>query len=107
MEIKINNEIINFHRIIDYELICIRCKNPQVYHMLQERTQYGIGRDNRVRGSWGPWSSWRECSRSCGTGVQSQARECVPARYEIFRFKARNIQFKSNDATVNPAHVHD
>ncbi|XP_063981797.1 ADAMTS-like protein 4 [Diachasmimorpha longicaudata] len=48
----------------------------QVYHMLQERSQYGIGRDNRVRGSWGPWSSWSECSRPCGTGVQSQARQC-------------------------------
>ncbi|XP_043279992.1 ADAMTS-like protein 4 isoform X2 [Venturia canescens] len=52
----------------------------EVYHMLQERTQYGIGSDNRVKGSWGPWSSWSECSRSCGTGIQSQARECVPAR---------------------------
>ncbi|XP_034949206.1 thrombospondin type-1 domain-containing protein 4 [Chelonus insularis] len=49
----------------------------EVYHMLQERSQYGFGRDNRVRGSWGSWSSWSECSRSCGTGVQSQARQCV------------------------------
>ncbi|XP_020283783.1 thrombospondin type-1 domain-containing protein 4 [Pseudomyrmex gracilis] len=52
----------------------------EVYHMLQERTQLGIGRDNRVRGSWGAWSSWSECSRSCGTGIQSQSRECVPLR---------------------------
>lgn len=53
----------------------------QVYHMLQERTQFGMGRDNRVRGTWGMWSSWNECSRSCGTGVQSQSRECIPLRW--------------------------
>lgn len=50
----------------------------EVYHMLQERTQFGFGRDNRVRGTWGPWNSWSECSRTCGTGIQSQSRECVP-----------------------------
>jgi len=48
--------------------------------MLQERTQFGINHDNRIRGSWGTWSSWSECSRSCGTGIQSQFRECVPLR---------------------------
>ncbi|KZC12893.1 Thrombospondin type-1 domain-containing protein 4, partial [Dufourea novaeangliae] len=50
----------------------------QVYHMLREKTQFGLGRDNRIRGTWGPWSPWSECSRSCGTGIQSQSRECVP-----------------------------
>lgn len=48
--------------------------------MLQERTQFGFNRDNQARGSWGSWSPWSECSRSCGTGIQSQARECVPFR---------------------------
>nr|XP_034172736.1 thrombospondin type-1 domain-containing protein 4-like isoform X1 [Osmia lignaria]XP_034172738.1 thrombospondin type-1 domain-containing protein 4-like isoform X1 [Osmia lignaria]XP_034172739.1 thrombospondin type-1 domain-containing protein 4-like isoform X1 [Osmia lignaria]XP_034172740.1 thrombospondin type-1 domain-containing protein 4-like isoform X1 [Osmia lignaria] len=50
----------------------------EVYHMLREKTQFGLNRDNRIRGSWGPWSSWSECSRTCGTGIQSQSRECVP-----------------------------
>ncbi|XP_047364777.1 ADAMTS-like protein 4 isoform X3 [Vespa velutina] len=55
----------------------------EVYHMLQERTQFGIGRENRVRGTWGTWSSWSECSRTCGTGIQSQSRECVPLRKDL------------------------
>ncbi|XP_076245559.1 thrombospondin type-1 domain-containing protein 4 [Calliopsis andreniformis] len=50
----------------------------EVYHMLREKTQYALGRDARFRGSWGPWSAWSECSRTCGTGIQSQSRECVP-----------------------------
>lgn len=52
----------------------------EVYHMLRERTQFALGRDNRIRGSWGPWSAWSECSRSCGTGIQAQSRECVPSQ---------------------------
>ncbi|NXC51010.1 ATS7 metalloproteinase, partial [Penelope pileata] len=29
-----------------------------------------------IDGSWGPWSSWAACSRSCGAGVQSAERQC-------------------------------
>ncbi|KAI4885218.1 hypothetical protein NFI96_002087 [Prochilodus magdalenae] len=29
-------------------------------------------------GSWGSWSPWGECSRSCGGGVQEQTRPCLP-----------------------------
>ncbi|XP_031847165.1 thrombospondin type-1 domain-containing protein 4 isoform X2 [Nomia melanderi] len=50
----------------------------EVYHMLREKSQFGLGRDNRVRGTWGPWTPWSDCSRTCGTGIQSQSRECVP-----------------------------
>lgn len=27
-------------------------------------------------GGWGEWGEWSECSRSCGAGVSTQAREC-------------------------------
>ncbi|XP_010862076.1 A disintegrin and metalloproteinase with thrombospondin motifs 6 isoform X2 [Esox lucius] len=29
-----------------------------------------------VDGGWGPWSSWGECSRTCGGGVSSSLRHC-------------------------------
>jgi len=29
-----------------------------------------------VDGSWGPWSSFSECSRSCGGGIQVSIRDC-------------------------------
>uniref|UniRef100_W5MX96 ADAM metallopeptidase with thrombospondin type 1 motif 6 n=1 Tax=Lepisosteus oculatus TaxID=7918 RepID=W5MX96_LEPOC len=29
-----------------------------------------------VDGSWGPWSIWGECSRTCGGGVSSSVRHC-------------------------------
>ncbi|XP_031411236.1 A disintegrin and metalloproteinase with thrombospondin motifs 7 [Meleagris gallopavo] len=33
-------------------------------------------RPDAINGSWGPWSSWAACSRSCGAGVQSAERQC-------------------------------
>lgn len=29
-----------------------------------------------IKKSWGKWSSWSACSRSCGEGVMGQSREC-------------------------------
>lgn len=30
-----------------------------------------------IKKSWGKWSPWSICSRSCGEGAMSQARECT------------------------------
>lgn len=30
-----------------------------------------------IKKSWGKWSSWSGCSRSCGEGIMSQYRECT------------------------------
>lgn len=29
-----------------------------------------------IDGGWGEWSSWSECSRTCGSGVSIMKREC-------------------------------
>lgn len=53
----------------------------QVHQMFQERVHHNSMTSDREKGSWGGWAAWSDCSRSCGTGVQSQARECVSTRY--------------------------
>lgn len=30
-----------------------------------------------IKKSWGKWSAWSSCSRSCGEGVTQQSRECM------------------------------
>ena len=34
-----------------------------------------------VHGQWEQWSSWSECSSSCGTGLLRRRRECVGQLY--------------------------
>ncbi|XP_050328121.1 A disintegrin and metalloproteinase with thrombospondin motifs 12 isoform X1 [Bactrocera neohumeralis] len=54
-----------------------------------------------INGSWGAWSKWSDCSRTCGGGVSTQKRECnnpVPANGGLFcigerkRYKICNHQ---------------
>ncbi|XP_046491552.1 thrombospondin type-1 domain-containing protein 4 isoform X1 [Neodiprion pinetum] len=52
----------------------------QVHQMFQEKMLRSSENMERVRGNWGSWAAWSDCSRSCGTGIQSQARDCVPMR---------------------------
>nr|CAB3220001.1 A disintegrin and metalloproteinase with thrombospondin motifs 6 [Phallusia mammillata] len=33
-------------------------------------------RPQAVDGSWGSWTAWAECSRTCGTGISSSSRSC-------------------------------
>lgn len=53
-------------------------------------TYYGIENNNNSKSKkdksikarrkhviWGAWHPWSECSRSCGSGVMSQSRDCI------------------------------
>ncbi|KAL4634762.1 A disintegrin and metalloproteinase with thrombospondin motifs 10-like isoform X1 [Arapaima gigas] len=40
-------------------------------------------RPEGVDGSWGLWSPWEECSRTCGGGVSSSVRQCDSPRPTI------------------------
>ncbi len=34
-------------------------------------------------GGWSSWGAWGECSRSCGTGVSTNRRECNNPRLDL------------------------
>lgn len=40
-------------------------------------------RPEGVDGAWGPWSTWGECSRTCGGGVSTSVRHCDSPRPTI------------------------
>lgn len=46
----------------------------EVHRMVIERLQQ---RERGRGGTWGEWSTWTPCSRSCGGGVSIQSRECL------------------------------
>lgn len=46
----------------------------EVHRMVMERLQQ---REHGRGGTWGEWSAWTPCSRSCGGGVSIQSRECL------------------------------
>ncbi|CRK93989.1 CLUMA_CG007515, isoform A [Clunio marinus] len=46
-----------------------------------------------IKKSWGKWSSWSSCSRSCGDGVMSQSRECMEKINEELSHKSHFFGF--------------
>jgi len=52
------------------------CVNGYCEPMSRRRTSKDGLRHNPRAGGWGQWTSWGECSRSCGTGAQFRSRQC-------------------------------
>ena len=48
-----------------------------------------------VDGTWGDWSSWDGCSRTCGVGIQYRARTCqMPQHGGVNRCQGDNYEFQ-------------
>ncbi|KAI1885902.1 hypothetical protein AGOR_G00208540 [Albula goreensis] len=49
---------------------------------LTSSEKQATGRKSRqapeTEGVWGPWSTWTDCSQSCGVGVSERRRQCLP-----------------------------
>lgn len=51
-------------------------KDYEIQRFISEHIKYKSN-NVTIKKSWGKWSSWSSCSRSCGEGVMAQRRECM------------------------------
>jgi hypothetical protein len=51
-------------------------KDYEIQRFISEHIKYKSN-NVTIKKSWGKWSAWSSCSRSCGEGVMSQMRECM------------------------------
>lgn len=49
--------------------------NFEIQRFISEHMKYKAN-NITIKKSWGKWTSWSICSRSCGEGVMAQSREC-------------------------------
>lgn len=48
----------------------------EIQRFISEHIKYKAN-NITIKKSWGKWSAWSSCSRSCGEGVMGQSRECT------------------------------
>lgn len=53
-----------------------RLNDFEIQRFISEHIKYKAN-NITIKKSWGKWSAWSSCSRSCGEGVVSQSRECT------------------------------
>ncbi|XP_043952144.1 thrombospondin type-1 domain-containing protein 4 isoform X1 [Gambusia affinis] len=72
--IRLSVQLLLWSQLLDSQQTADHRKVPQRTESQQEfRAEYG-----EIQGAWGTWGAWSTCSRTCGKGVQEQARPCLP-----------------------------
>ncbi|XP_023931419.1 CUB and sushi domain-containing protein 3-like isoform X1 [Lingula anatina] len=59
-----------------------------------------------VHGGWSTWSSWSNCSATCGGGVQSRSRQCNDPPPSSIGNPCSGISYKSRLCNMQPCPVH-
>jgi len=58
-------------------------------------TELETGIPTPVVNTWTEWSSWTDCSKSCGEGRQSRMRECITEGQSVLDCSGPRVQLRS------------